>query len=62
MERLVIVAKDISTLTGKSERYSRKVIRKLKVLYGKAQHQFVTLPELCEYLGLREADAAKRLR
>ena len=50
--RLVIYPKDISLNTGKSESYSRDVIRRIKELKGKKSHQLVSIREAADYLGL----------
>jgi len=50
--RLIIYPKDISLITGKSESYSRDVIRRIKEIKGKAPHQLVTIREVAEHLGL----------
>ncbi|OBX23236.1 MULTISPECIES: hypothetical protein [Bizionia] len=52
MRRICIYSKDISWITGKSERYAREVIRDIKLLKKKKKHQLVTISEACEYLGL----------
>lgn len=51
--RIVIYPKDIQCITGKSERYGRMMIRRVKAHFGKDDHQLVTLREFCEYTGLR---------
>lgn len=51
-KRICIYPKDIMLLTGKSERYSRNILTKIKVVLNKKEHQVVTVNELCEYLGL----------
>jgi hypothetical protein len=51
MERLVITAKDIQIVTGKSERYGRETIKKLKMILNKEQHQFITIEEFSNYAG-----------
>ncbi len=52
MKRLVIHTKDVMIVTGKSERYSRYLIKKIKEEIGKREHQYLTIREFCEYLGL----------
>jgi hypothetical protein len=58
--RLCIYPKDIQRITGKSERYSRNVIHKIKASLNKAPHQAVTVTEFCDYLGL-ETDEVQAL-
>lgn len=50
--RLCIYPKDIQRITGKSERYSRDLIHKIKIILNKPDHQFVTVEEFCIYMGL----------
>ena len=50
--RLCIYPKDIQRITGKSERYSRDLIQKIKIILNKPDHQFVTVQEFCTYMGL----------
>ena len=52
MQRLCIYPKDIQVVTGKSERYGRTLIRKIKDHLKKESHQVVTVQEFSEYLGL----------
>jgi hypothetical protein len=52
MKRLVIHTKDAMIITGKSERYSRYLIKRIKEEIGKQEHQYLTIREFCEYLGL----------
>lgn len=56
MKRICIYSKDISWITGKSERYAREVIRDIKLLHKKDKHQLVTISEACDYLGLPYED------
>ena len=52
MKRIVLHTKDVMIITGKSERYSRELIKKMKDHYLKKSHQYVTIKECSEYLGL----------
>ena len=60
MERLCIYPKDIQIVTGKSERYGRRLIRKIKEKFSKERHQLVTLDEFCVYMGF-EVSKVKQL-
>lgn len=62
MERICIYPKDIQIVTGRSERYGREVIRKIKQANGKANHQLVTIEEFCHYLGLQLDSVLQRLK
>lgn len=52
-ERITIYPKDIQRITGRSERYGRMLIRRIKQKLNKQEHQFVTIEEFCEYTGLK---------
>ena len=53
MDRITIYPKDIQRITGRSERYGRLLIRKIKLHLNKEHHQFVTIEEFCAYTGLK---------
>lgn len=61
LTRIVIYTKDIQRITGKSERYGRKILNKIKTKHKKKKHQLVSLSELCQYLGLNVEEVAKYL-
>jgi hypothetical protein len=50
--RTCIYAKDIQRITGKSERYCRKIIQQIRESLNKEAHQFVTLKEFSTYTGI----------
>ena len=50
--RICIYPKDIARITGKSERYGRKLIEKMRIDLSKNEKHFVTFHEFCEYTGL----------
>lgn len=52
--RIVIYPKDIMLLTGKTERYSRTLLKKIKQHFNKEDHQIITPSELGKYLGIDE--------
>ncbi len=54
MERLCIYPKDVQVVTGRSERYGRNLIKKIKEQLNKKQHQLVTVDEFCDYTGLKK--------
>lgn len=58
---MIVYTKDIQRITGKSERYGRKIIGKIKAKSGKEKHQLVSLAELCEFLGLKVEETRKYL-
>ena len=52
LTRSCIYPKDVQRITGKSERYSRKLLKKIKVGLKKGEHQFVSIDEFAQYVGL----------
>ena len=62
MNRLCIYPKDIQIITGKSDRYGRYLIKRIKEHFNKEQHQVVTVDEFCQYMGLQQEIAAKHIR
>ncbi|MBT0549864.1 hypothetical protein [Riemerella anatipestifer] len=50
-QRLCIYPKDIVRITGKSERFSRNLIHRIRTAIGKQPHQFITIEEFCQYSG-----------
>jgi hypothetical protein len=52
MNRICIYPKDIQRITGKSERYGRNLIQKLRNSLGKKPHQFITIKEFSDYSGI----------
>jgi len=50
------------TLQGRSDRYGRKLIKKIKEHLKKQQHQVVTVDKFCRYMGLQPESVAKQLR
>ncbi|TNE76670.1 MAG: hypothetical protein EP333_02180 [Bacteroidetes bacterium] len=52
MKRVVIYPKDVAIITGKSERYARLLIQRIKKQLGKQEHQLISISEFCNYMGL----------
>ena len=52
-QRICIYPKDVMLITGKSERYARSLLKKIKSHLNKKEHQHISINELCDYLGLR---------
>lgn len=52
MQRLCIYPKDVQRITGRSERYSRNLIRRIMQELNKKEHQFVSIQEFCQFTGL----------
>ncbi len=51
--RVCIYPKDVQRITGKSERYCRTLLQKIKEYFKKEEHQFVTVEEFCIYTGIK---------
>jgi hypothetical protein len=50
--RTCIYPKDIQCITGRSERYGRKLLKIIKEHFGKEPYQFITSREFSEYSGI----------
>lgn len=53
-KRACIYPKDIQRITGRSERYGRKLLQDIKNFFDKEPHQFITTKEFSEYSGIEE--------
>ena len=62
MERVCIYPKDVQIVTGKSERWGRDVIKKIKTHLEKQPHQLVSIDEFCLYTGLSASIVKEKLR
>ena len=62
MERICIYPKDDQVVTGRSERWGREIIKKIKTQFSKQDHQLVTIDEFCTYLGLDSSTVRQLLR
>jgi hypothetical protein len=51
--RICIYPKDIARITGKSERYARKLLERIKKEYSKKEYQFISVEEFCQFTGLK---------
>ena len=51
MKRICIYPKDVQIVTGKSERYGRTIINKIKEDLNKEKHQLVTIEEFFDFMG-----------
>ena len=50
--RIVIYAKDIRNITGRSERTARKMLRQIREANGKKRGDLVTVAEFCRFSGI----------
>jgi phosphatidylglycerophosphatase A len=62
MERVCIYPKDVQLVTGKSERWGREIIKKIKTKFNKQDHQLVTIDEFCTYMGLSQQLVKEQLK
>lgn len=61
VNRIIIYPKDVQLITGKSERYGRSLLKRIKDHFKKDDHQFVSVEEFCSYTGLKYEQVAPML-
>ena len=49
---IIIYPKDVQRITGKSDRYGRLLLNKIRQQLSKEPHQFVSVEEFCQFTGL----------
>jgi Fic family protein len=49
---IIIYPKDVQRITGKSDRYGRMLLKKIRQQFLKEPHQFVSVDEFCQFTGL----------
>ncbi|MBS1489084.1 MAG: hypothetical protein OJF59_000630 [Cytophagales bacterium] len=52
-DRIIVYPKDVQRITGKSERYGRLLLKRIKEHNKKDNHQLVTVDEFCSYTGIK---------
>ena len=62
MERICVYPKDVSVITGKSERFGRSLIKQIKDKFDKQKHQYITVEDFCNYTGISVQLVKERLR
>jgi hypothetical protein len=62
LQRICIYPKDLQIITGKSERYARKLLKQIKQHFGKEEYQVLTVNEMCNYLGLDQQEVTGMLK
>jgi hypothetical protein len=62
VRKLVIYPKDAQRITGKSEKYGRKLIRQIKERLMKEQHHFLSITEFCQFTELDPEDVVQYLK
>lgn len=60
--RITIYPKDIQRITGRSERYGRTLLKKIKNHLNKEEHHFITINEFCDYTGLKVDHVREHMR
>lgn len=50
--RIVIYAKDVMNITGRSERTARKILQQIRQASGKKKGSMVTVAEFCGFTGI----------
>lgn len=60
--RIVIFARDVENVTGRSERTARLLLQRIRKAFDKKPGQFVTVAEFCEFTGLREDEVNRFLQ
>ena len=60
-KRVCVYPKDIQLITGRSERYGRKLLQTIRESLDKEPHQFITVDEFSEYTGIKEEIVYKYL-
>ncbi|RAJ76676.1 hypothetical protein CLV59_108196 [Chitinophaga dinghuensis] len=50
--RIVIYAKDVMNITGRSERTSRKILQQIRQATGKKRGDMITVLEFCQHTGI----------
>ena len=51
-KRIVVYPKDVQRITGRTEKYGRKLLRQIKEQLGKEEHHYVTIDEFSSYTGI----------
>jgi hypothetical protein len=52
-KRLCIYPKDVQCITGKSYRYSARLLQKIRTELKKDKNEFVSVEEFCQYTSLK---------
>jgi hypothetical protein len=60
--RIIMYPKDVMKLTGKSERYGRNLLNKIRESKSKGRRHFVSVNEFSEYTGLSVEEIASFLQ
>jgi len=62
LKRIVVTAKDVQLITGKKDKGSRNLLKKIKMAFNKSKESFVTFDEFCIYTGLEMEDVKQFIK
>ncbi|MEO1254738.1 MAG: hypothetical protein AAFY41_07630 [Bacteroidota bacterium] len=51
-KRIIIYPKDVQRITGRSERYGRNLLKRIKNELGKEEHQLISVFDFADFTGL----------
>ncbi len=60
-KRICIYPKDVAIITGKTERYGRSLLKRIRERLNKEKHQVVSVSEFCDYMGLNEEEVKRSI-
>ena len=55
LPRLIIYTKDVVKITGRSVRYARVIMKRVKSFYNKSSSDLITIMEFCSFMKMEEA-------
>jgi hypothetical protein len=58
-KRICIYPKDVAIITGKTERYGRSLLNRIREHLDKEKHQVISIKEFCDYMGLNEEEVQR---
>jgi hypothetical protein len=56
VSRMCVYPKDVQRITGRTERYGRKLLKRIKDHLKKESYQLVSIEEFCHFTGLKSED------
>jgi len=51
-KRVCVYPKDVQRITGRSEKYSRRLLHTIRQNLNKQSHQFITIEEFAQHVGI----------
>jgi hypothetical protein len=61
LNRIIIYVKDVQRITGRTDRYARLLMKRIRIHFRKDEHQFVSVEEFCAYTGLNTDEVSAML-